>query len=160
MQVTIELTEEQMASLTVADGQRLSSKKARTVRDPKDVVDFVSHLKNLKQEHVVVVTLNCRGQILRRHVASKGTLDAALMHPRELFLPAIRDNAAKIIVAHNHPSGDCAPSEEDVMVTRRMVTAGKILGIPVIDHVIVATGGHYSFQEHGQMEPSSRELNL
>ena len=99
----------------------------------------------------MVVTLNSRSRILRRHVISKGTVDAALVHPRDLFRIAIRDNAAKVILAHNHPSGDCSPSEDDITITKRMVTAGKIIGIPVVDHLIIATGGYYSLQAHGHM---------
>lgn len=151
MQVTIELTEEQMASLKVADRQRAATYKTNAAKNPADVAAFLSHLKELKTEHYVVVTLNSRGRILRRHVISTGTLDAALVHPRESFRPALRDNAAKIIIAHNHPSGDCEPSDDDITVTKRMVTAGKILGIPVVDHLIIAASGYYSLQEHGHM---------
>jgi DNA repair protein RadC len=150
MLVTIDLTEEQLAALQVAESQR-SYAKTSIVNDPKDVADYLAHLKRLKQEHSIVVTLNSRSRILRRHVISKGTLDAALVHPRDLFRVAIQDNAAKVILAHNHPSGDCAPSDDDIMVTKRMVTAGKIIGIPVVDHLIIATGGYYSLQEHGHL---------
>jgi DNA repair protein RadC len=149
MQVTIELTEEQLASLQVADSQRAATYKTNAAKNPQDVAAYLSHLKHLRTEHYVVVTLNSRGRILRRHVISTGTLDSALVHPRESFLPALRDSAARIILAHNHPSGDCEPSDDDITVTKRMVTAGKILGIPVVDHLIIASGGYYSMQEHG-----------
>ena len=152
MHVTIELTEEQLASLKVADSQGRETNHARIVNDPKIVAEYLAHLKDLKQEHVVLLTLNSRKHLIKRHVISNGTLDAALMHPRELFLPAIKDHASTVILAHNHPSGEYTPSEDDQIITRRMITAGKILGIALIDHVIVAKEGFYSFQEHGLIE--------
>lgn len=151
MFVTIELTEEQLESLRVAENQKAYAKTKKVIHQPADAAAYLSHMKNLKQEHFVVITLTTRSRVIRRHVISKGTLDGALVHPREAFYPAIGDNAAKIILAHNHPSGDCNPSDDDIAVTKRLVTAGKILGIAVVDHMIIARGGHYSLQAHGHM---------
>jgi DNA repair protein RadC len=84
-------------------------------------------------------------------VVGVGTLTANIVHPRETFESAIRRHASHVIVSHNHPSGICDPSDEDISVTKRLVEAGKIMGIQVLDHVIVSTRGYYSFVEHGQM---------
>jgi DNA repair protein RadC len=98
----------------------------------------------------VVLLLDVKHRVIAEEVVSIGILDGALIHPREVFKAAITANAAAIIVAHNHPSGDLKPSGQDAEVTRRLRKAGEILGIPVVDHVIVGpTGGHFSFREGG-----------
>jgi DNA repair protein RadC len=99
----------------------------------------------------LVFCLNARGQVIRRELVSKGILTATLVHPREVFYGAIVANAANIIVVHNHPSGDCEPSADDLDVTARLVNAGELLGIEVADHVIVTEGGYMSFRERGLM---------
>jgi DNA repair protein RadC len=83
---------------------------------------------------------------------TRGTLDSSLVHPREVFNPAIRNMAKGMIVLHNHPSGKLAPSEEDIKVTNRLVESGKILGIEVYDHIIITADGYFSFKENGMIE--------
>lgn len=102
-----------------------------------------------KREHFFVLPLSTKNEVLMIADVSAGTLTNAVVHPREVFEPAIRCGAAHIIVAHNHPSGDPAPSAEDHRVTRTLAEAGKILAIPVTDHVIVARSGFFSFAEEG-----------
>lgn len=92
--------------------------------------------------------LNARNQLVYKETISVGTLNASLIHPREVFEPAVRHLAAQIIVAHNHPSGDQEPSEDDLVITKRLVEAGKILGIELVGHIIVTAGGCYSFKEN------------
>jgi DNA repair protein RadC len=87
--------------------------------------------------------------VLRSEPVSRGTLTASLVHPREVFRPAIREAAAALLLVHNHPSGDPAPSREDREITARLVQAGDLLGIPVLDHVVVAEGGYRSLREEG-----------
>lgn len=102
------------------------------------------------KEHFMVVALNARSMPLGVVTVSVGTLSASLVHPREVFGPAILLNAAAVVVGHNHPSGDCTPSSEDRDATRRLKQAGDLLGIPVLDHVIVgARGIFYSFKAQG-----------
>jgi DNA repair protein RadC len=102
-----------------------------------------------RKEHFVAFYLDARSRLLRFETVSIGTLSASLVHPREVFAPAISHSAAGLVVAHNHPSGDCAPSAEDKDATRRLARSGELLGIPLLDHVIVADRGFFSFREHG-----------
>ena len=94
-------------------------------------------------------TLDAKNRLISRETVSVGHLTAALVHPREVFKAAILANAAAIALVHNHPSGDPEPSREDVEITRRLVKAGELLGIPVLDHVVVTRRGHVSIAERG-----------
>lgn len=104
-----------------------------------------------RREHFFVLPLSAKNELLMLADVSTGTLTNALVHPREVFEPAIRCGAAHVIVAHNHPSGDPTPSAEDHRLTRSLYEAGKLLGIPVTDHVVVARDGFFSFAEEGLM---------
>jgi DNA repair protein RadC len=86
-------------------------------------------------------------QVIRTHLVSVGILDRSLVHPREVFRPAIKDAAKSVILVHNHPSGDATPSEEDLLVTKRLEEAGSTLGVHVLDHIVVARGGEVSIRE-------------
>ena len=99
-----------------------------------------------------ILMVDTKHRVTGWHGVSRGTLDSALVHPREVFCPAIRDMAAAIILAHNHPSGDPTPSRDDVALTKRLVEAGELLGIAVLDHVIIGDTGRYcSFKETGRL---------
>jgi DNA repair protein RadC len=103
-----------------------------------------------EREHFLAVLLDTRRRVKGVCVVSIGTLSASLVHPREVFRPAIVAGAAAVVLAHNHPSGDPSPSSEDRDVTQRLVSAGQTIGIPVVDHIIVGDDGEfYSFREHG-----------
>ncbi len=106
-------------------------------------------LLDYRKEHFFVVSLDIRNRVISVDEISKGTLEASLVHPRETFSAAIRRNAAKIIIAHNHPSEDPEPSEDDISITGRLKEAGLILGIEVIDHIIVCKNSFFSFKEKG-----------
>lgn len=149
--MTIQLTEEQIAAIRVGDTAQSKPLKRASVDTPEKVVAYLGHLAELKREHVVLVTLDSRNKAIDKHVISIGTLDAALVHPREIYQPAILDNAAKIIVAHNHPSGSIEPSEDDDLITKRLIAAGKVVGIPLIDHIVIGREGYYSYQESGRI---------
>lgn len=111
------------------------------------------YFEGADREHFVVLLLDTRHQIIGIHTVTVGVLDAALIHPREIFKPAILANAAAIILAHNHPSGDPTPSAEDRAVTRQTVTAGRLIGIAVLDHVIVGDEPRYvSLAEAGVLD--------
>ena len=116
---------------------------------PEKVADRVRDLRPLRKEHVVALYLNARNQELLRETVSIGTLTASLIHPREVYYSAIRRCACSVVLVHNHPSGDPSPSREDREVSARLVRAGELLGIPLLDHVIVATGGYFSLRQHG-----------
>ena len=122
---------------------------APALSQPVDVVGIVSDLRALRKEHFVSVFLNARNQMISRETVSVGTLNASLVHPREVFAPAVGSSAASVILVHNHPSGDVTPSREDVDLTKRMVQAGDIMGIEVLDHVIVAEERFLSMKEAG-----------
>ncbi len=98
------------------------------------------------------LSLDSRSQEIKREIISVGSLNASLVHPREVFEPAVRNLAAQIILAHNHPSGDPEPSEDDITITKRLIEAGKIMGIEVVDHIIVVKNGFFSFKEKGLLE--------
>lgn len=107
---------------------------------------------NLDAENCVVLTLDSKGRVNHFYNVGRGTLNSTYMHPREVFKTAILSNASSIIVAHNHPSGDLTPSAQDLDVTRVLVKAGQLLGIPVNDHVIVSDTAYYSLREHKKIK--------
>lgn len=123
----------------------------RRIGDISDVVTAVKDMTLLDREQLRVIYLNARHQIIGWEIISQGTLTASLAHPREIFKGAILASAAGIIMAHNHPSGDPSPSDEDIRLTKRIVQAGQIMGIELLDHVIVAESGSYSFKTSGQI---------
>ncbi len=116
---------------------------------PQDVFDNLKDIRVSKKEHFVVFFLDSRNQEIKREVISIGTINASLVHPREVFEPAVKYLAVQVILAHNHPSGDLEPSEEDLTVNKRLVEAGKLLGIEVLDHIIVTKNSFISFKEKG-----------
>jgi DNA repair protein RadC len=116
------------------------------IRGPEDVLAHVRDLPRARREHFVVLLLNARHELERRETVSIGSLNASIVHPREVFLPAILHSAASVVLVHNHPSGDPEPSEEDLSITRRLLEVGELVGIGVLDHVIVAARGTVSFR--------------
>jgi DNA repair protein radc len=131
-------------------GKRLlKGKRTKIYLTPKDVWDELKDLHNHKKEHFVIFYLDARNQEIKREIISVGSLNANLVHPREVFEPAVRNLAAQIILAHNHPSGDPEPSEDDLEITKRLVESGRILCIEIIDHIIIAKTGFISLKEKG-----------
>ena len=121
----------------------------------QDVADYYRpRLKDVKQEQFRCLLLDAKNRIIRDEHVSAGTLSASLVHPRETFKAAVRESASAVIFVHNHPSGDARPSQEDILLTKRLVQAGDLLGIRVLDHVIVGDGGHYSFRDSGLLGAS------
>lgn len=130
-------------------GRRLlQNKKSQIYLTPKDVWQELKDIRDNKKEHFVIFFLDARNQEIKREIISVGSLNANLVHPREVFEPAVRHTAAQIIVAHNHPSGDEKPSEEDKEITKRLTESGKILGIDIVDHIIVTKNNYFSFKEY------------
>jgi DNA repair protein RadC len=118
----------------------------KKITNPESVFALVSDILDKKQEHFVVITLDGANKVVNKHVLFIGTLNASLVHPREVFAAAIEDRAASIILSHNHPSGQLVPSREDIAITQRLKSGGEILGIEVLDHIIVTTSGYYSMK--------------
>lgn len=126
------------------------------IRTPDDIHrHFHPSLRDLRHERFLAVLLDGRQRVMRWELISQGTLTASLVHPREVFRPALREAAAALVLVHNHPSGDPTPSREDREITGRLVRAGEILGVRVLDHVIVAERGYCSLREEGWMELDS-----
>ncbi len=114
-----------------------------------DVAAQAIEIRDKKKEYLLAFFLNARHQLIAREVISIGTLTASLAHPREIFAPAIGQAAAGVLLVHNHPSGDPSPSDEDIRLTKRIAQAGQIMGIELLDHLILAQAGTYSFKTSG-----------
>jgi DNA repair protein RadC len=120
------------------------------IKAPETVVKAIrASIKDKAKEHFKLILLNPRNKIIGISTVSIGSLNASLVHPREVFKDAIGHSAASVVLAHNHPSGDPEPSEDDLTITKRLTEAGKILGIEVLDHIIIGKNNHYSFKAKG-----------
>jgi DNA repair protein RadC len=117
---------------------------------PKQVFDYFHHeFRDSRKEYFLTLLLDGKNRIIRRVQVSEGSLNQSIVHPREVFIPAVKESAAAVILVHNHPTGDPAPSKEDIAITRRLKEAGEIMGIRVLDHIIVGDGEYVSFVERG-----------
>ncbi|MGD6802434.1 JAB domain-containing protein [Rossellomorea vietnamensis] len=123
-----------------------------SIRSPEDGANYVMNdMRFLSQEHFVCLYLNTKNQVLHKQTIFIGSLNASIVHPREVFKEAFRRSAASIICIHNHPSGDPTPSREDIEVTKRLVECGKIIGIDVLDHLIIGEKKYVSLKEKGYL---------
>jgi DNA repair protein RadC len=125
------------------------------INSPRDVYVALKRFHGKKQETFIVLTLDCAHQVSGIRIVSIGLVNKTVVHPREVFGYAIRDNAVGIIISHNHPSGRLDPSPEDIEITQRLKNAGDIMGIALLDHVVFAKSGYFSFIEHGLLDPHS-----
>lgn len=134
-------------------GSRFQTRRLETLERftaPAQVFEFFHHeLRDNRKELFLTLLLDGKNRITRKVQVSEGSLNQSIVHPREVFAPAVRESAAAVIFIHNHPSGDPAPSREDREITRRLKEAGEILGIKVLDHIIIGDGSYYSFVESG-----------
>ena len=122
----------------------------RTINSPSTAADLLNQfLEDSDREMLIVCCLDTKNQPTCINVVSIGTLNSSLVHPREVFKPAILGNSSSIIIAHNHPSGDTSPSNEDIRITERLKEAGKIIGIELIDHLIIGRNKYTSLKEEG-----------
>jgi len=124
---------------------------SKRISTAADIVTAASDMRNLDREQLRVYYINIRRGIIGWEVVSQGTMTASLAHPREIFKGACLANAYGIVMVHNHPSGDPSPSDEDTKLTQRIKQAGVIMGVDLLDHVIVAENGCYSFQASGKL---------
>jgi DNA repair protein RadC len=129
--------------------------KGGKVKEPGDVAGICGDMAGLAQESFQVLTLDIRSQLINRHLVSLGTVESTIVRARETFRPAITDGASAVVIVHNHPSGDVTPSREDIEATRSLIEAGRIVGIPVFDHVIIGRSA-----EGNAAHLSLRERNL
>ena len=133
-------------------GRRLGREKweaGRALRSSEDVFRHFAELEKEKREIFYVVLLNNKNRKIREVKISEGSLTASLVHPREVYYPVIRESAAAVIFVHNHPSGDPAPSPEDIEITRRLKQVGEVMGVRVLDHVVIGRDRYYSFSDRG-----------
>lgn len=130
----------------------LDTTKVNCPRDARDIVQTVLDINSEAVEKFGILTLNMKNMVVGMHVISIGSLNAAIVHPRDVFKAAMMNNAATIVCFHNHPSGDPTPSPEDIQITKRLCEAGEMLGIEVLDHIIVGSGDRYtSLKEAGHV---------
>lgn len=113
-----------------------------------DILPRLSFIRTKRQEYFICLSLDSGGRVITRRTVTIGLLDMALAHPREVFAGPLKDRAALIVVAHNHPSGFAKPSNQDIKTTQQLVAAGLILGIPLEDHIIVTDHEHFSFRQN------------
>ena len=154
------------AGLTKSEAQRLiaaieigkriaaSDTEVRNhITSPGDAAKFLMpRLRHGTHEEFLTILLNTKNRVIKTERIAEGSLTSAVVHPREVFASAIVDHAAAILVAHNHPSGDPYPSSEDRHLTTSLEEAGKTLGIPLMDHIVIGDGRYYSFREHGELD--------
>ena len=126
-------------------------KESIVIQKAEDVLPLISYIAHKKQEYFLCISLNGANEVIGNRIVTVGLLNANQVHPREVFVDAISDRAASVILAHNHPSGVLKPSPNDITTTKQLVEAGKILGISVLDHIIITKKGHLSFKEKGLM---------
>ncbi|MFQ3542627.1 DNA repair protein RadC [Halobacillus rhizosphaerae] len=132
--------------------QQMKPAERYMIRSPEDGADFVmEEMRDLKQEHFICLFLNTKNQVLHRQTIFIGSLNASIVHPREVFKEAVKRSAASIICAHNHPSGDPTPSQEDIHVTRRLQECGKMIGIELLDHLVIGDRKFISLKEKGYL---------
>ena len=129
---------------TIELGKRLQEKERVEVLSAEDVWKLCVDIKDSKKEHFLAFYLDSQNRLIERQVISIGTINSSLVHPREVFEPAIKLSSTSVIVAHNHPSGSLEPSNEDTQITKKLIDAGKILGIEVLDHIIITNSFHKS----------------
>ncbi|MDV7763415.1 JAB domain-containing protein [Peribacillus simplex] len=131
---------------------KLNDQDRYVIRSPEDGANYcMEEMRFLSQEHFVCLYLNTKNQVLQKTTVFIGSLNASIVHPREVFKEAFRRSAASIICLHNHPSGDPSPSREDIEVTKRLVECGKIIGIEVLDHIIIGEHKYVSLKEKGYL---------
>lgn len=118
------------------------------INSSEDVLEQLRYIRDKKQEYFVCLTLDGANRLIEMRTITIGTLNANLIHPREVFADAISDRAAGVIIAHNHPSGTLRPSENDIDITKKLVKIGEMLGIKILDHIIVAKNNFFSFESN------------
>ncbi|MBN2286026.1 MAG: DNA repair protein RadC [Tissierellales bacterium] len=127
---------------------RIEKEERFKITSPQDISSYVmDEMRYLKKEYFKIILLDTKNKVIEVVTISIGSLNSSIVHPREVFLEAIRKSAASIILVHNHPSGDTQPSREDISITKRLIEAGDILGVKVLDHLIIGDGVYYSFKE-------------
>lgn len=132
-------------------GRRRNTKVAKSITSPDDIYLELKHFADRDQEQFIVALLNGANELVQSNIITVGLVNRTLVHPREVFSIPIEKKAAAIIIAHNHPSGNSKPSEDDILITKRLVECGELLGIKVLDHLVLTKNNYYSFLENNLM---------
>lgn len=138
-----------IAALQLARMNPITTEQRFRIRSPQDAYDFLKDMQYLQQEHFVILGLNTKNEVLFRKTIFIGSLNASICHPREIMKELIKRSCASAILSHNHPSGETTPSPEDIQVTERLVEAGLIIGIDIVDHIIVGSNKYLSMKGKG-----------
>jgi proteasome lid subunit RPN8/RPN11 len=126
-----------------------SANAKRPLLVAKDMLVYLEHVRDKKQEFIVCLSLDSKQQLIARRIVTMGLVNVSIIHPREVFAGPLSDRACSVVVAHNHPSGILTPSEDDIEITRQLIAAGEILGMPLHDHIILTKDDYYSFKANG-----------
>ncbi|OQY38273.1 MAG: hypothetical protein B6229_06320 [Spirochaetaceae bacterium 4572_7] len=137
-----------LISASLEFSRRILKPSITKVTYPTDILPAVRHFVTRNQEYFIAISLNGAHEIIKTSVISIGLLNRTLIHPREVFADALQDRSASLIITHNHPSGNLTPSNEDIEVTKRLIDAGELLGINVLDHIIFSETNYFSFKEN------------
>ncbi len=140
-----------MTELLIMIEETAIKQDIKRITSAEDVYSLLQEYSTEDREHFLLITLDGASKVINKRVIHIGTLNQSLVHPREVFRPVILDNAAGIIIAHNHPSGTLEPSRADVAITNRLKEVGKLVGIDLLDHVILTKVGYYSFSDEGML---------
>lgn len=137
-----------MAALELGKRMAETNDKYKYYLSPSDFLPLFEDIKSMKKETLLALYLDARNQLIDKEVISIGTINGSLIHPREIFEPAIKNLSSSLVIAHNHPSGQVEPSSADIDITKKIAQSGQLLGINLIDHIIVAKDDYYSFADH------------
>ena len=138
-----------MTELLTMVKEKAQTYNIQRITSAQDVYSLLHEYSTKDQEHFITITLDGQSKVIEKRVIHIGTLNQSLVHPREVFRPAIQDNAAGVIISHNHPSGTLEASRSDIQITQRLKEVSKLVGIELLDHVILSKEGYYSFSEEG-----------
>jgi DNA repair protein RadC len=141
-----------LASIELAKRLSIPASNVINIRSPQDVANLLmNEMRYLDREVFRILLLNTKNVVLKNYLVSVGSVNSSLVHPREVFKPAIKNSASAVILCHNHPSGEPTPSSEDIKITAKLVESGKLLGIEVLDHVILGNGVFVSLKDKGML---------
>ncbi|MBQ0050760.1 MAG: DNA repair protein RadC [Treponema sp.] len=140
-------------------GRRLNRKPQCALKTPRDVIPYIQNYAVQNTEHFICVSLNGAKEIISIRVICTGSGNMAIMRPAEVFIEAIKEHASAVVLSHNHPAGNPAPSQDDINTTKRLYAASYLLGITMVDHIIITRNGHFSFLEHGLLDKFDKEMD-
>ena len=138
-----------MTELLTMVKEKAQAYNIKRITSAQDVYSLLHEYSTKDKEHFLIITLDGSSKIIEKRVIHIGTLNQSIVHPREVFRPAIHDNAAGVIISHNHPSGTLEASRADIQITQRLKEVSKLVGIELLDHVIISREGYYSFSDEG-----------